>query len=117
MFLKIMSRLVKSPASFSKVALTSEIGSPMTPGGGSGASLLALEPPMLNGGKPGLDDETNSGLSGLSLWTPNCLKWSSLPPNEIDLFEATEIILRLLFVAVLLKSSGQMMGRLRHNEF
>ena len=107
MFLKIMSRLVKSPASLSKVALTSEIGSPMTPGGGSGASLLALEPPMLNEGKPGLDDETNSGLSGLSVWTPNCLKWSSLPHNEIDLFEATEITLQLLFVPVLLNPLGR----------
>ena len=89
------------------MALTSEIGSPTTPGGGSGASLLALEPPMLNGGKPGLDDETNSGLSGLSVWTPNCLMWSSLPPNEIDLFEATEITLQLLFVAALLNPLGR----------
>ena len=62
---------------------------------------------MLNGGKPGLDDETNSGLSGLSVWTPNCLKWSSLPPNEIDLFNATEITLRLLFVAILLNPLGR----------
>ena len=91
----------------SKVAPTSKIGSPTTPGGGSGASLLALEPPMLNGGKPGLDDETNSGLSGLSVWTPNCLKWSSLPPNEVDLFDATEMILWLLFVVVPLNPLGR----------
>ena len=42
---------LKSPAPSSKVAPTSKIGSPMNPGGGSGAGLLALELPVLDGGQ------------------------------------------------------------------
>ena len=44
-----MSKLVKIPALSFKVVPTSKIGSPTNPGGVSGAGLLALEPPVMDG--------------------------------------------------------------------
>ena len=50
-FLKITSKLVKIPAPSSKVAPTSKIGSPTNTVSGSGAGLLAIEPPVMDGGQ------------------------------------------------------------------